>query len=199
VRALARTNGGPIDDAILASQTDFLFHLYVGMQVVPSIFGGIIPTDIQGMYWWGLQGLSTACDTPYYHTVEDTPDKIDTAYLADSAMHFERALDLLDDVGPAPYAIHDPEVWRIDATGPPDSLQISVTDAAGTPRANTTITLWVDVDDFTRVHLETLTADSLGQATTSIPPAALTAGSTSRWLHITAGPTYPFAETILPL
>ncbi len=200
VRALARTNGGPIHDAILATQTDYLFHLYVGMEVVPSIFGGIIPTDIQGMYWWGLQGLSTACDTPYYHTVEDTPEKIDTTYLADSAIHFERALAMLDEVGVAPYQVHDPEVWRIDVVDPdPAALVIQVGDAAGTPQAGAVVTVWVDVDDFTRVHLETVTAGATGQAMVSIPPAALAAGAGSRWLHITAGREYPFAEAILPL
>src|SRR3712207_6252870 len=44
---------------------------------VRSISGGIIPTDLQPFYSAGIQGFSTFSSTPYYHTREESPDKID--------------------------------------------------------------------------------------------------------------------------
>jgi len=46
---------------------------------VRSISGGVIPTDLQPFYTAGVQGFSTFSSTPYYHTTEDLPDKIDPA------------------------------------------------------------------------------------------------------------------------
>ena len=51
--------------------------LYAGLELVPTLFGGIIPTDIQGIYRNGVPTASTAVDSPWYHTIEDTPDKVD--------------------------------------------------------------------------------------------------------------------------
>jgi len=43
--------------------------------------GGIIPTDIEGFYAQGVQGVSTASSSPYYHTTGDTGETINVADL----------------------------------------------------------------------------------------------------------------------
>lgn len=55
-----------------------------------SASGGIIATDIEGFYAQGVQGISTASSSPYYHTTGDTGDTVNgadlervTAYLRD--------------------------------------------------------------------------------------------------------------------
>jgi hypothetical protein len=204
LRGLGHTAAPPVGAALEESGTSMIYNAYLGMESVPAIFGGIIPTDIQGMYWYGLQGFSTACDATYYHTVEDTPDKIDVPFLADAILHFESALDLLDLAPPAALDVHDPFIWRIAptttaaASGDLD-VDILVTDAGGTPQSAALVKLWLDVDDFTRAYRTQVTTDDSGQVRVSIPAAALAQGSGDRWVHITAGETYPLAETAFPL
>jgi hypothetical protein len=204
LRGLAYTNGAPLDPALQDSGTSALYNAYVGMQTVPALFGGVIPTDIQGMYWYGLQGFSTASDSPYYHTVEDTPDKIDTPFLADAIVHFERALDLVDLVPPAALDVHDPFVWKITpattAGGSGDlAVDVLVTDAAGVPQPGASVKLWLDVDDFTRVFRAQAAAGADGRAPFVIPATALAQGRGDRWVHVTAGVDYPLAETAFPV
>ena len=114
------------------------YTLYVGMEAVPQLFGGVIPTDIQGMYWYGLQGVSTACDTPYYHTTEDTPEKVDTAFLAKTAGHFVAALEALDRADPAAFRVRDPHLWTIDAktTSGASGLAVDVVATTAARRRN---------------------------------------------------------------
>ena len=204
LRGLAYTSGAPLDPALEDSGTSALYNAYVGMETVPALFGGVIPTDIQGMYWYGLQGFSTASDSPYYHTVEDTPDKIDMPFLADAVLHFEAALDLIDLVPPAALDVHDPSVWKIAPTttaGASGALEIDVlvTDASGAPQPDATVKLWLDVDDFTRVFRTQATTDASGRARFVIPAESLARGSGDRWVHVTAGRTHPLAETALPV
>ena len=201
-RGRAYTRGAPLDPALEDSGTSALYNAYVGMETVPALFGGVIPTDIQGMYWYGLQGFSTASDSPYYHTVEDTPDKIDMPFLADAILHFERALDLVDLVPPAALDVHDPFVWKITptttaaASGDLD-VEVLVTDANGVPQPGATVKLWLDVDDFTRVHRAQAAADASGRARFVIPAAALARGRGDRWVHVTAGVAPPPAGSPL--
>jgi hypothetical protein len=204
VKALAHTNGGPIDGALGDNNLRQVYGLYAGMEAVPPLFGGIIPTDIQGMYWYGLQGMTTACDSPYYHTNQDTPDKVDTKMLASAVLHFEAALDELDNSTPASYEVHDPTLWKPDVTATKDAggnLVVSVVakDATGAPQAVAAIAAWVDVDDFTRASLQTAKGDANGAASFSFTAADLAKGQGSRWLHVTAGQTYPLAEVIRSL
>lgn len=205
-RALGHSNHAPLDEALEDIGARELYPIFVGMEAVPALFGGIIPTDIQGMYWAGLAGFSTACDSPYYHTPEDTPDKIDVGFLADAVIRFQDALAALDAGGAVTTAglrVHDPEVWKLavsaTAAGDDQSIAITVTDAAGAPQAGAVVTAWVAVDGFTRSFQATTTSDADGDATVVLPAAALAAGSGDRWLHVTAGETYPLAEAIRPL
>ncbi len=204
VKAIAHTTGSPIDGALTDSGLRSVYALYAGLEAVPPLFGGIIPTDIQGMYWYGLQGMTTACDSPYYHTVQDTLDKVDTGMLAGAVVRFEAALDELDGSPPASFAAHDPHVWQPAVTTTNDAagnLVVNVTakDATGATQGNAAVSAWVDVDDFTRASLKSATADANGNASFTFSPSDLVKGAGSRWLHVTAGQTYPLAEVIRAL
>ncbi|MFN7973647.1 MAG: M28 family peptidase [Acidobacteriota bacterium] len=200
IKALARTTASKVDEDVTQADLPDLYNPIVDMALVPQVFGGIIPTDIQGMYWYGLQGLSTACDTPYYHTVEDTPEKIDTRFLAQGALHFRGLLKLADAESGASYLVRDPTVWKIALATVRSAGQmrcdIVVTDSSGVPQPGATVKLWIDVDDFTRVHSQTATADAQGKCTLFVPGAVLALGQGSRWVHVTAGIKYPLAETM---
>ncbi len=203
LRALARSQVGPMDAALTSAGLNELYNMYVGLELVPAFFGGIIPADIQGMYWYGLQGVSTACDSAYYHTTEDTPDKVDVAFLADAVLAFEAALTALDRAAASEFALHDPQVWIIEAltSTATDGLdvELTVTDGHDVARGGAAVRVWVDVDDFTRVFDENSLTDATGKTTVHIPSTALQAGSGARWLHVTAGESYPLAERIVPL
>ncbi|HUS69114.1 MAG TPA: M28 family peptidase [Kofleriaceae bacterium] len=202
IRAVAHTSQVELDEALQDANLRNLYPLYVGMDYVPEMFGGVIPTDIQGMYWSGVAGMSTACDSPYYHTVADTPDKIDVPFLASSVIAFEDALAAWDELDAAVFAERDLGLWSIEAaTEETDAgleVSIDLRDQDGDLPSDASVQVYVEVDDFTRVHSETVAAAD-GAATVTVPAAALEAGSSSRWLHILAGPDYPFAERVIPL
>ena len=201
LRALGRTEASPIDEDLDAIGIRNIYQLVVDMKLVPLLFGGIIPTDIQGMYWYGLQGFSTACDTPFYHTIEDTPDKLDIPFLADAVNHFKSALTSFMAEPVPSYTVRDDSVWKIDLsrTPVPGGLRVDVrvTDTAGWPRQGATLDIWLDVDDFTRAFRASGQTDALGRASFVVPASALLSGQGSRFIHVTAGIDYPLAENIM--
>src|SRR5207248_2386408 len=81
-----------------------LYEVYAGLEIVAQLFGGIIPTDIQGTYRSGVPTVSTAATNPYYHTVKDLPDQVDLKFLASSADDFDTALDFMMKNEPADFA-----------------------------------------------------------------------------------------------
>jgi aminopeptidase YwaD len=105
---------------------------------VRQISGGIIPTDLQPFYSQGVQGFSTFSSTPYYHTAEDDPDKIDrashdrvTSYLRDVLLGLQQV---------PPEALRFREVPRVAVHAPPTAapgadipVDVWVTDPAGRP------------------------------------------------------------------
>lgn len=202
-RALAHSEEKELDDSLTKAGLPMLYATYSGMELVPAVFGGIIPTDIQGMYRSGVHGSTTFCDTPYYHTKADTPDKVDVPFLASSVLAFEDALGRLDLLDAATFATRDETLWNADvktasaASG--TTVTVVVRDAAGAVQAGANVEVRVDVDDFTRSFRGTATTDASGTATVTIPASALSAGSGSRWLHVTAGTDYPFVESIAKL
>lgn len=195
---------GPIDDAILETDTSSVYMLYAGLDTLQAVIGGFIPTDIQGMYWAGIQGVTTACNSPYYHTTEDTPDKVDLAFLASSATHFMSVADVLDKAAIESFSARDPKVWQATTTLVPKpngdlDVQVEAKDGAGALQANAQIKVWLDVDDFTRAFKADTLSDASGRVTVTIPADRLTRGTASRWVHATAGLKYPLSETMIPL
>jgi len=203
-RAMARTNGGPMSVIASASEASQVYSLFIGMEVVPQMFGGLIPTDIQGMYWSGLQGATTYCDSPYYHTPEDTPDKVDLGFLAEGAMAIARMTVACNDYPAASFHKKDDQVWFPQVTqaaqGSGDLLvTVTARDQGGTAQPKAMVSVWVDVDDFTRAFRQDTTADGSGSASITVPKSALAQGQGGRWLHVTTGKSYPQSEQIFPL
>jgi len=204
LRALASTNSGPIQQSGKDVELNTMYNLYVGMEVIPALAGGFIPTDIQGMYWTGIQGATTICDSPYYHTEADTPEKVDKAFLSEGVSHLVKLLDALDASPIASFDKLDDQLWNPDVAmtkGPTGDIIVNVTaqDSGGLAKASANVRVWLDVDDFSRVFDTRVVADASGKTSVTIPAAALAKGAGGRWIHVTVGEKFPLAERILPV
>lgn len=203
-RAMAHTNNGPLSAAATVADVKKSYPLFVGMEGIPDQFGGLIPTDIQGMYWFGLQGVTTYCSTDYYHTVEDTPDKVDLPFLAEAAMAIERMTSTYDMYPAATFHKKDDKVWTPSIVTTPQGngdllVDVTALDLDGAAQPGAAVSVWVDVDDFTRAFRQNVKADGNGNVKVTVPKAALAAGKGERWLHVTAGKTYPLSERLSAL
>ena len=201
IRALAHTTA--LEEPLRSTALDELYPVFVGLETVPALFGGVVPTDIQGAYRWGMQGATTACDSPWYHTIADTPDKVDLPFLARAAARWRRAVAALDSAPDARLAARDPHLWTLDVETRSTPAGLAVDARATLPgggrASGAEIVISLDVDDFTRVFRTTLRADASGAASAFIPQEVLRRGSGRRYVHITAGESWPLAERILPL
>jgi hypothetical protein len=197
---IGRSNVPPFAAALDAAGLRNLYPLEVYMDAVPSLFGGIIPTDIQGIYRSGVPTVSTAVVNRYYHTVKDTPDQVDTAFLAMVVDAFDEALGRIDLLDTAALAGPDPALWRADvrvsASGADLRVAVTVTDAAGSPRAGAPVTAALLHDDFFPAGEDHGATDAAGQVTLTVPA---TAGQPGRYVHVTSGPSYPLVETVVGL
>jgi hypothetical protein len=196
---LAHSGCPCLDGALRAGGLDRLYPGYLPMSDVPKIFGGIIPTDIQGAHRMGIPVASTACDSPYYHTSADTPEKVDAEQLARAVVGFDRTLDALLAAEPrgARLPHHDLDLWHAQVTrsGAAGELaRILVRDAHGAPQPGIAVDTQVLVDDFFLVEEQRLVTDAAGVAHVELPSATGRA-----WLHVGAGPSYPLCEAIVPL
>jgi Zn-dependent M28 family amino/carboxypeptidase len=202
---LARSNIDPLDQALRSADLNDTYVLYAAMDYVPILFGGIIPTDIQGIYRNGVPTASTAVDTPYYHTTQDTPDKVDTMFLAGAIDQFDQAIEALDADQADGFAASDPKLWkatvqpRARAAGQDLVVDVAVTDAGGAPQAMAAVRAALTVDDFFLAAHAAATTDGAGKATVTLPAGAAEAGQGDRWLHVTAGPDFPLVEELVPL
>ena len=195
IAGLAHSNQPKLDEALQLAHLRQIYALYTGMEIVAQLFGGIIPTDIQGSYRGGTPTVSTAVTNPYYHTVMDTPDKVDLQLLVDSTDAFDAVIDYLGKLTPQDLAVVDPQLWSAAVTVTGTSVDITVKNGAGAPGASAKLQASVMHDDFILDAVVDATADASGHATLAIPAAA----GANRFLHVTAGPTYPLAETIVAL
>jgi hypothetical protein len=202
---LARSNHAPLDEALKAAGLGIDYPLYAGMELVPTLFGGLIPTDIQGIYRNGVPTASTAVDSPWYHTVEDTPDKVDTDAEALDVDDFDKALGMLLQDEPESFAGLDDKLWQATLTPQPRAatdplvVDVAIADAANVPQANAPVDAVLLVDDFFTAGTAHATSDAAGHATFTFPAAAAAMGSGNRYLHVSAGPTFPYVEQILAL
>jgi hypothetical protein len=175
------------------------------MELVPKLFGGVVPTDIQGMYRNGVPTVSTAADSPWYHTTQDTPDKVDSSMLAPIVDEFDVALESLMMQPASAFAQLDMSIWQASITpqartaGAPLTVDVTITDAQSRPQSNALVDASVMVDDFMPQVTLHGTSDASGHVSFSLPAAAVDAGAGNRFLHVTAGPSYPYVEQILAL
>ena len=198
IAGLVHSNQPKLDEALQKANLRDVYLVYAGLEVVAQLFGGIIPTDIQGDYRSGTPTVTTAVTNPYSHTMMDTPDKVDLQLLVDSVDGFDAAIGNVDALQASDLAVADPKLWTAEVSGT-TNLDIAVTDASGAPQAGATVKAAVLVDDFTMATRVSGTTGADGHAHLVIDPAALGAGSGQRYLHVTAGETYPLVEKILPL
>jgi hypothetical protein len=82
---------------------------------IRGISGGIIPTDLQPFYSSGVQGFSTFSNTPWYHTTQDSADKVDAAALERSTAFLRDVLDGLLAKAPAQLARREVPKVRVSA------------------------------------------------------------------------------------
>src|SRR5262249_19019811 len=108
---LVHSNQPKLDEALKQANLRDVYGVYAGLEVVAQLFGGIIPTDIQGDYRAGTPTATTAVTNPFYHTNMDTPDKVDLSLLVESIDAFDLAISNLDKLHPADLAMADPQLW----------------------------------------------------------------------------------------
>lgn len=199
VAAVAHSNQPVLDQALVDAGMRHVYYEYAGLEIVPQLFGGIIPTDIQGVYRGGTPAVTTAVDFPFYHTVKDTPDTVDLTLLASSVDAFDTAVSNLDGVSTADMKVQDPQLWTAEVTLASTGIgaSVKVTDASGAPQANATVKASYMVDDFTLVERALATTDANGMATVSI--MSTDKSHPNNFLHVTAGPDYPLVEKIVPV
>ena len=204
---LARSNHAPVEDAIVDVGLHELFALNVPMDLVAELFGGVIPTDIQGLYRSGAPAVATAVDAPYYHTAGDTPDKVDLARLEETVVAFDRAIDCLMTAPAERFAVRDPALWRLDvdvdveaAADRRDDASSSASSCA-TPAASRNApppSKWCSSRTTSSPSPpSTPSATATDARTLRLPAAAGRDGR--RFLHVSAGARWPLAEVVRPL
>jgi aminopeptidase YwaD len=199
---VAHSNQVKLDEALQLAHLRQIYGLYAGLEIVAQLFGGIIPTDIQGMYRGGTPTVSTAVTNPYYHTVNDTPDKVDLQLLVESTDAFDASIDYIGKLEPADLAMPDPALWTAQVTttmGATLSVDVTVRDGGGATRADAIVVVTAMHDDFfLGAEIKGMT-DANGRVVLDLPASVLTQGQGKRFIHVTAGPVYPLAEQIVAL
>ncbi|MEO8840077.1 MAG: M28 family peptidase [Kofleriaceae bacterium] len=199
IAALVHSNQPKLDEALQAAHLRQIYSQYAGLEIVAQIFGGIIPTDIQGDYRGGTPTVTTAVDFPYYHTVRDTPETVDLALLASSIDAFDDAVSNIDKLSADDLNVQDPTLWNEDVTPTATGIgaQVVVKDASGAPQAGITVNASYLVDDFTLAERASAVTDANGVATVMVQ--STDKSHPNNFLHVTAGPVYPLVEKILPI
>src|SRR5262249_48280059 len=111
-----------LDGALRAASLPQFYEGYLDLEFVPKLFGGVIPTDLQGAYRAGWPAAATAVDSPYYHTTGDTPDKVDLERLAMVVDAFDAAID--DLMAHAPASEPDSSLWKLQVQTAPGRMDI---------------------------------------------------------------------------
>lgn len=200
IAAVVHSNQPKLDSALQAAHLRQIYSQYAGLEIVAMLFGGIIPTDIQGDYRGGTPTVTTAVTNPYYHTMKDTPETVDLPLLGQSVDGFDDAITNIDKLSMTDLAVQDPTLWQADATlsaTGPISASVMVKDANGVPQANAIVKLAYLTDDFTLAERATGTTDANGNATVTLTTTDRSAPNS--FVHVTAGPNYPLVEKILPV
>jgi Iap family predicted aminopeptidase len=198
IAAVVHSNQPKLDAALQAAHLRQIYAVYAGLEIVAQLFGGIIPTDIQGDYRAGIPTVTTAVTNPYYHTMKDTPDTVDLQLLAESVDGFDDTIENLLALAPNDLQVADPALWTAEVTGT-QTIDVLVKDGAGAPQSGITVKAAILVDDFTLAQRVMGTTDASGHAQIALDPGALAQGAGNRFLHVTAGPVYPLVEKIVAL
>lgn len=200
---LARSNHAPLEDAIVEVGLNELFALNVPMDLVAELFGGVIPTDIQGLYRSGAPSMATAVDAPYYHTAADTPERVDLARLEETVLTFDRALDHLMTVPADRFAARDPALWcaelELRRTGAELVVDVQVRDATSRAQPSATVEAVLFEDDFFEIATARGTTSADGTVALRLAAPGAPDDGRRRFLHVSAGARWPLVEVVRPL
>lgn len=159
---------------------------------VRQISGGIIPTDLQPFYTRGVQGFSTFSSSPYYHTSEESPDKIDAASHVRVTNYLTNVLTDLQAV--PPQALQLREVPKVTVTAParaaagkPFEATVTITDPLGRPVDGVQVKMLVNQRDHWAVAEGLATPKGNGTYVYGVPGTVTKAGTT--WLTATVNET----------
>jgi hypothetical protein len=119
---------------------------------IREVSGGIIPTDLQPFYSSGVQGFSTFSSTPWYHTTQDTADKVDSGALERSTAFLHDVFEGLLGRTPAELAVREVPKVRVSAPkrarpGARLKVEISVTSPDGESLSGGPVTVVADQRD----------------------------------------------------
>ena len=205
LRTLGHSPMPGVSEPLKNANLNDLYTADADMSLVPQLFGGIIPTDIQGFYRGHVPTVSTAVDSSYYHTTEDTPDKVDPVFLAKAVDAFDLAVREAEEHPASDFDAKDKALWNAAVTlqprtaGMPLVATALITDSSGAPQAAAPFGMALLHDDFFLSSEIEGTTDSAGVATFTFPAVDADLGAGSRWLHVTSGPKWPLVEQIVPV
>jgi aminopeptidase YwaD len=119
---------------------------------VRQISGGIIPTDLQPFYSAGVQGFSTFTSTPYYHTRQDLPDRVDALPLDRVTNYLRDVLLALQTVPPESLQVREVPTVSVSApaTATPGAevpVEVRVTSEGGAPLTGVPVKVLVNQRD----------------------------------------------------
>ena len=205
LRGVASSQISVVDDALEESRTAGLFNTFlasVSLDRVENMFGGIIPTDIQGIYRSGIPTVTTASDSPFYHTRKDTPDKVDAEFLAEGVRSFEGAVHHFLAAPLEKFKERDATLWGADveviSRGPDDPqalVKVALTDPGGKKLSQTDVTGTLFCDDFFAAPDIVVKTDAAGTAVLAFKDQ-LVGCRGKRYVHIAAGKDYPLVEKV---
>jgi hypothetical protein len=135
----ATTSSAGLNTALLAAAGTTAFATApLPISLLKGASGGIIPTDIEGFYAQGVQGVTTAGISPYYHTTQDTADKFSLADVDRVTEFLNALLRNLQLIPPEGLAVR--EVPKVEVAAPasaragaPVPVDITVTNVDGSP------------------------------------------------------------------
>jgi hypothetical protein len=159
---------------------------------VRQISGGIIPTDLNEFYARGVQGFSTYASTAYYHTEQDTPDKINPAGHERVTTFAKGVLGNLQTAPPESLAVAR-EVPSIDVDATPQGeVTIKVLDPAGAPLDGAPVRVVVDHRGWWPTFAGPAAGEGNGVYRLRLPQQALRPGRS--WVQATASDTTYLAK-----
>jgi hypothetical protein len=208
VSGVATSRVGVIEDSLEKAEAVGPFTAFaidLPLDKVARMFGGIIPTDIQGWFRSGIPTVTTASSTPWYHTRNDTPDKVDTGAVARTVRAFSRTTDQFLSRPVADYQALDSSLWtaslEVISRGPQDTqalVKVALGDAKQKPLPNTSVTGTFFCDDFFAAPDQHLTTDAQGTVMFAFKDELVNCHG-RRWVHVTAGPDYPRVEKVVSI
>jgi hypothetical protein len=115
--SLTSGTGAPALTASLAvsAATTLFTPVIAPIGIYRGLSGGIIATDLEGFYGAGVQGVSTAALSGYYHTTEDTADKVNTTDLERVTTFLDALVRNVQDVPPPALLVREVPTLELSA------------------------------------------------------------------------------------